>query len=241
VPTLPLSEICFRIFTWVPLRSRVDKLQGTLSVPVLGIRALTHDGTIDSAGSYGFIYESSVAAYGRGLIPKPTDGESFLDLAALKNLQKNGEYADQKAQIRPLRTGQVLAEDEPLLSKNLRFLFEANTAKLNLATENNAKNLESIARTLQISPGSHIRLVGHVEPSMKDKYRKEGGEAKVREVALTAMQLSKDRAAEVSRLLVQKFSIDPSRIQAQGRGWEEPAGDNIAENRRVEMQWFTVE
>jgi len=44
---LSLSEVCFRIFTGIPPRNRVDKLQGSLSVPVLGIRALTHDGTID--------------------------------------------------------------------------------------------------------------------------------------------------------------------------------------------------
>jgi NitT/TauT family transport system substrate-binding protein len=199
------------------------------------------DGTIDSAGSYGFIYESAVAAYGRALIPKPADGDGFVDLTAIKALQRSGAYAEQRARITPIKTVEAQAEDEPLLSKNIRFLFEPNTAKLDLAREDNAKNLESIARTLKISPGSHIRLIGHTEPSLKQKYRNEGGEVLVRKIALTALQLSKDRAAEIGRLLVEKYGVDESRIQKQGRGWDEPASDSIAENRRVEMQWFTIE
>lgn len=199
------------------------------------------DGTIDSAGSYGFIFESAIAAYGRSFIPKPAEGESFLDLSALKALQKKGTYADQKAQITPIRTADALAEDEPLLSKHIRFLFEPNIAKLDVAKEDNAKNLDDIAKALQVSPGSHVKLIGHAEPSLREKYRREGGETLVRKVALTAMQLSKDRAAEVGRLLVEKYGIDSNRIQAIGKGWDEPAGDAVAENRRVEMQWFTVE
>jgi NitT/TauT family transport system substrate-binding protein len=198
------------------------------------------DGTIDSAGSYGFIYESAVAAYGPSIISKPADGDSFLDLAALKALKKSAEYAEQKAQIMPIRSGDTLAEDEPLLSKHIRFLFEANVAKLDLTREDNSKNLESIAKALQVAPGSRVVLVGHAEPSLREKYRREGGEALVRKVALTAMQLSKDRAAEVGKLLCDKYQIDPSRVSTTGKGWDAPAGDVVAENRRVEMQWFPV-
>ncbi len=199
------------------------------------------DGTIDSAGSYGFIFESSVAAYGREMIPRPADSSIFLDLASLRALQKSGAYADQRAEILPIKTVAAPAEDEPLLSKNIRFLFEPNISALDVAKANNTKDLESIAKALQVSPGSRIHLVGHTEPSLKEEYRRKGGETLVRQVALTALQLSKDRAAEVRRLLIEKYHVDASRIDTQGRGWEEPAGDNIAENRRVEMQWFTVE
>jgi NitT/TauT family transport system substrate-binding protein len=222
-------------------QARADEEMAKVHLANLPENLAFFDGTIDSAGSFGFIYESAVAAYGHGIIPKPADGDSFLDLSALRALRKAGAYADQKAQIAPIKTVAEQAEDEPLLSKNIRFYFEPNTAKLDLKPETNLKNLEAIAHALQVSPGSHIRLVGHVEGSLKDKFRKEGGEALVRQVALTALQLSKDRAAEISRLLVEKYSVDPARVQTQGRGWDEPASDNIAENRRVEMQWFTVE
>ena len=31
------------------------------------------------------------------------------------------------------------------------------------------------------------------------------------------------------------------RIEIVGRGWEEPAGPDAEQNRRVEVQWFTLE
>jgi NitT/TauT family transport system substrate-binding protein len=43
--------------------------------------------------------------------------------------------------------------------------------------------------------------------------------------------------------LLAKFpEIDKTRVEAVGRGWEEPTGaTDAAQNRRVEVQWFTVE
>jgi NitT/TauT family transport system substrate-binding protein len=35
--------------------------------------------------------------------------------------------------------------------------------------------------------------------------------------------------------------VDASRIEAVGRGWEEPSGPDSDLNRRVEVQWFTLE
>ena len=58
-------------------------------------------------------------------------------------------------------------------------------------------------------------------------------------MALRAMALSKDRAGEIRKLLVEKFGIDAKRIETVGRGWEETAGPNSDLNRRVEVQWFT--
>ena len=72
-------------------------------------------------------------------------------------------------------------------------------------------------------------------------FRKEGGETYVRTKALQAMELSQKRADEIKRLLVQKHQIDAKRLDAIGRGWEEPAGTDSAQNRRVEVQWFTLE
>jgi NitT/TauT family transport system substrate-binding protein len=57
------------------------------------------------------------------------------------------------------------------------------------------------------------------------------------------MELSRQRALAVSEALSNKFpEIDKARIEAVGRGWEEPtASTDSAQNRRVEVQWFTVE
>ena len=92
-----------------------------------------------------------------------------------------------------------------------------------------------------MSPGSTLLLRGHVDNARVEEFRKIGGDAYVRTHALRAMELSKNRAAEIRRLLVEKFSIDPKRIDIVGRGWEEPAGPNSDQNRRVEVHWFTLE
>jgi NitT/TauT family transport system substrate-binding protein len=94
---------------------------------------------------------------------------------------------------------------------------------------------------VQISPGSTILLRGHVDNAQIEKFRKEGGQAYVNTQALRAMQLSKDRAAEIRRILIEKYQMDGKRIDVVGRGWEEPAGTDSAANRRVEVQWFTIE
>ena len=60
-------------------------------------------------------------------------------------------------------------------------------------------------------------------------------------MALKAMQLSKDRAESVRTEMVKRYQLDPKRIEVIGRGWEEPVGSSGDENRRVEVQWFTVE
>jgi NitT/TauT family transport system substrate-binding protein len=199
-------------------------------------------GSIDSAGSFGGIYQSAVLAYGSDLIRDPPDAGRFTDLAALQTLEKGGIFKDQKIAIAPIRTGATASvEADPLLSKDIRFLFEPNSATLDQANQDNTRNLEAIKRLLQVSPGSTLLLRGHVDNARVDDFRRQGGEAYVRTQALRAMELSKNRAAEIKRLLTERYSIDPKRIDIVGRGWEEPAGPNSDLNRRVEVQWFTVE
>ena len=110
-----------------------------------------------------------------------------------------------------------------------------------MSNQENVKNLEAIKKLVQVSPGSTLLLRGHVDNAMVDEFRKKGGEAYVRSMALRAMSLSKDRAGEIRKLLAEKYSIDVKRIETVGRGWEEPAGPNSDQNRRVEVQWFTIE
>ena len=69
-----------------------------------------------------------------------------------------------------------------------------------------------------------------------------GGEAYVRTQALRAMELSKNRAAEIRQAPPRAATgIDQKRLDVVGRGWEEPAGTDSDLNRRVEVQWFTLE
>jgi NitT/TauT family transport system substrate-binding protein len=199
-------------------------------------------GAIDAAGSFGGIYQSAVLAYGSDIIKDPPDPSRFADVAALQALEKSGLFKDQTVAIAPIRTGGTASvEANPLLSKDIRFLFEPNSADLDMANKENISNLDAIKRLLQVSPGSTLLLRGHVDNARVDEFRKMGGEAYLRTQALKAMELSKNRASEIRRLLIEKYTLDPKRIDIVGRGWEEPAGPNSDLNRRVEVHWFTLE
>lgn len=199
-------------------------------------------GTIDSAGSFGGIFQSSVLAYG-SVIKNPTDPARFVDTSFLDALAKKGLFADQKIAIAPIRTAtQASLEGDPLLSKDIRFFFEANSAALDQDATQNVEYLETIKRFLQVSPGSTVLLRGHVDNARVGEFREQGGDQLVKSMALKAMELSRQRALAVSEALRQRHKeIDASRIEVVGRGWEEPAGTDSEQNRRVEVQWFTLE
>jgi NitT/TauT family transport system substrate-binding protein len=200
-------------------------------------------GTIDSAGSFGGIFQSSVLAYG-SVIKNPADPARFVDTSFLDAIAKRSPFSEQKIAIAPIRTSsQAALEGDPLLSKDIRFFFEPNSSNLDRSAAQNQEYLQTIKRFLQVSPGSTVLLRGHVDNARVNEFRQSGGEQLVQSMALKAMELSRQRAMAVSEALLAKFpEIDKTRVESVGRGWEEPTGatDN-ALNRRVEVQWFTVE
>jgi NitT/TauT family transport system substrate-binding protein len=199
-------------------------------------------GTIDSAGSFGGIFQSSVLAYGE-LLKNPTDAARFADTSALEALTKKGLYPEQRIAIAPIKTAtQASLEGDPLLSKDIRFFFEPNSSVLDKDAKQNLDYLDTIKRFLQVSPGSTVLLRGHVDNARVDEFRQQGGEQLVKSMALKAMELSRQRALAVSEALRDRYKdIDASRVEVVGRGWEEPAGPDSELNRRVEVQWFTLE
>lgn len=200
-----------------------------------------YSGSIDSAGSFSGIFSSALLAYG-SLIDQPTDAERYMDVTHLEALKAAGAFAGQQISIAPIRSAAAGAlEGDPLLTKDIRFLFEPNSAVLQMNDPDNLANLDSIRRLLRVSPGSTILLRGHVDNALVDKFRQQGGEAFVRQMALKAMELSKNRANEIRRVLIEKLEVPAARLETIGRGWEEPAGPDAELNRRVEVQWFTVE
>ena len=227
-------------FKWSPDQARAELAKVHLSN--LPENLAFFRGEIDAAGSFGGIFQSAVYAYGSELIREPADPASFVDLTALQAIDKAGLFKDQKIAIAPIRSGAASSvETDPLLSKDIRFFFQPNSATLDLAQTENLKNLEAIKQLLTVSPGSTVLLRGHVDNAMVEEFRKKGGDAYVRQMALRAVELSRNRAAEIQKLLVQKHAVDPKRVDIVGRGWDEPAGTDADQNRRVEVQWFTLE
>jgi NitT/TauT family transport system substrate-binding protein len=199
-------------------------------------------GTIDSAGSFGGIFQSSVLAYG-SVIKNPTDSSRFLDTKPLDAIAAKNLFADQKIAIAPIKTASTASlEGDPLLSKDIRFFFEPNSTALDKAKAENLEYLDTIKRFLQVSPGSTVLLRGHVDNARVNEFRQQGGEQLVKSMALKAMEMSRQRAATIRDALMERHkNIDASRIETVGRGWEEPSSPNSDLNRRVEVQWFTLE
>ncbi len=235
----PYLAAIAKAFKWAPEKAKEELTRVHLSN--LPENLAFFNGTIDAAGSFGGIYQSSVLAYGK-LITNPVDAERFIDAAALKAAEASGVFTGQKIAIAPIKTGSASAiEGSPLLSKDIRFLFLPNSSALNMDAPENLKYLDTIKGYLQISPGSMVLLRGHTDNSLVSQFRDQGGETLVRNMALKAVELSKARAAEVRKALIERAKIDPKRIENVGRGWEEPTGTDAEKNRRVEVQWFTLE
>jgi len=197
-------------------------------------------GTIDAAGSYGYIYESSVLAYGSDIIPRAPSSERFLALDALASIRTGGAFNSEKAEISPIRSGETNIET-PLLARDIRFLFLANSSALDMTSAKNLEDLKYMATMLQISPGSTLLLRGHVDNSRVPEFQKQGGPQLVQRMAIKAVQLSKERCDAVIKALIGTQQVDASRIEAVGLGWREPLGTDMDQNRRVEVQWFMVE
>jgi NitT/TauT family transport system substrate-binding protein len=200
-------------------------------------------GTIDSAGSFGGIFQSSVLAYG-SVIKNPADPSRFVDTSFLDAIAKRSPFSEQKIAIAPIRTStQAALEGDPLLSKDIRFFFEPNSSNLDRNAPQNQEYLQTIKRFLQVSPGSTVLLRGHVDNARVNEFRQSGGDQLVQSMALKAMELSRQRAISVNDALLAKFpEIGKERVESVGRGWEEPTGaTDSAQNRRVEVQWFTIE
>ena len=233
-------DIVAKAFKWDREQARAELAKVHLSN--LPENMAFFSGAIDAAGSFGGIYQSAIYAYGPQLIRDPVDADRFVDLRHLRALELSGALRDQQIAIKPIRpSGSAAVEGDPVLSKDIRFLFEANSVTLDLNNEENIKNLEVIKKLLQVSPGSTVLLRGHVDSAKVEEFRKTGGEAYVRTMALRAVELSKNRAAEIKRVLIERHHLEPARLDIVGRGWEEPLGPNGEMNRRVEVQWFMIE
>ena len=197
-------DVVARAFKWD--RSKTTKELANVHLSNLPENLAFFSGAMDAAGSFGGIYQSAVLAYGSDVIKDPPDPSRFAELSALQAIEKSGIFKDQTVAIAPIRTTSATSvESDPLLSKDIRFMFEPNEAKLDIANQDNVRSLEAIKRLLQVSPGSTLLLRGHVDNAKVAEFRKTGGEAYVRTQALRAMELSKNRAGEIRRLLIDKL------------------------------------
>jgi flagellar motor protein MotB len=63
----------------------------------------------------------------------------------------------------------------------------------------------------------------------------------VRSQALKAIELSQKRADEIKTVLIEKQHVDAKRTRCRRPRLGRAGGSDSAQNRRVEVQWFTLE
>lgn len=239
------SPLLQKAFSWTP--AQVKSEMAKVHLANLAENLAYFSGAIDAAGSFGGIYQSAVQAYGSELIPDAPPFERFIDAAHLQALQQTGKYAADKINLGPIKsTSNATLESDPLLTKDIRFYFDPNSPTLVQDVNSkdgkaNQASLEDVAKLVRVSPGSTIVLNGHVDNALLGKFTAEGPTV-LNQMRLKAVQLSKDRAQAVKDSLANNFKISADRILADGKGWDKPVSKTQPElNRRVEVQWFTVE
>jgi NitT/TauT family transport system substrate-binding protein len=235
-PTSKLDVIA-KAFKWTPEDAKAELSKVHLA-NVPEARGF-FQGSLTSAGSFGSICSAAHFAYGEDLIGRPTPSDRFLSLAALDALAETEPFKSQQPVILPIGKPTADVEGTPLLSKDIKFFFQPNSDELDMTVESNAKGLEAIKDMLRNSPGSVLNFVGHVDDAKKADFARQGARV-LREMTAAADELSRKRADGVRRKLEQ-MGVEVRRVKTEGRGWREPASKVSEENRRVEVQWFTVE
>ena len=141
----------------------------------------------------------------------------------------NSYFADQENPmlIGPIRIAAGGKDMYDVLATEGRFtaegiLFDVNSANIRMES---AKTLDEIGTMLQEHPDLRLSIEGHTDSDGDDAHN---------------MQLSENRAAAVRDLLIERYDIDPSRLESKGFGETVPVAPNDTEegkqqNRRVEL------
>lgn len=143
-------------------------------------------------------------------------------LMAEREARLEAERRAADAMSRLAELAQVREErDETIITLSGEVLFETGRATLRPEAR---QRLEAVATALRTQPDRRVRIEGHTDSRGSDDDN---------------MELSRQRARAVRQLMVEE-GVDPSRLEAVGRGETEPIADNRspegrANNRRVEI------
>lgn len=187
-----------------------------------------------------------------GLIGTPVRFDEVMDFSVIKKLDAAGKFANQRdeyaATFAPTSYKKVQAE-APILTQTIRINFYPNSSNiyepqhddLDRAIANTLYDpsveatLEKVARLAGQYGRAVIAIVGHSDASMKGKG------VRFEDV----QKLSLERANAVKQALIKKYKFDPNKFIVEGKGWNEPAdpeqADNHALNRRVEVSVYPPE
>jgi len=188
-------------------------------------------------GSFAGIFEEAVHSYGNALVGKSDDPSSFVNTSALESIGKRPEFAAQKISI-TASPGPVSNKRSLVVWKNVKILFDKNQYdRIDKGAGDNAANLEFLSRFVRVSPGSVLRLIGHLD----DSNAKAQGKEWAKKYGPLAVEESIKRAETVKKVLTDEFGLSARQVETDGKGWSQPVGSDPDLNRRVEIQMFSLE
>jgi NitT/TauT family transport system substrate-binding protein len=182
----------------------------------------------------------------------PVSFDKVMDYSVIQKLGDEPKYRSQRDEyevhLTPKTVSQVHAESEEILTNSIVIQFAPNDFNLHKKwnREENGKvvevlydpNVDNVMEEAAKLAGqfgaARIIVEGHTDSSRRGQIP-----------ASAVKELSLSRANAVKEELVNKYKMDPNRINADGKGWDEPADpndpENQAKNRRVEIKVFSAE
>jgi NitT/TauT family transport system substrate-binding protein len=183
---------------------------------------------------------------------QPVSFDKVMDFSIIEKLGREEKYRTQRDEYQmtfaPKAARDVQAESEEILTNTIVIQFFPNSwdlyKKINrdeggavteVLYDPNVDNvLQEVANMAGQFGAARIIIEGHTDSSRRGQVP----ESMVKELSL-------NRANAVRESLVNKFGMDPNRINAAGMGWDRPADsndpENHAKNRRVEIKVYTAE
>jgi NitT/TauT family transport system substrate-binding protein len=178
--------------------------------------------------------------------------DQVMDYSVIQKLGQEEPYKSQKdeyrIQLAPKTVTEIRGAESEILTNTVVIRFAPNSWDLHkmvtrkvdgkdveqLVDPNVDLVLEEIAKLAGQFGAARIIIEGHTDGSMRGQVP-----------ATLVKELALNRANAVKEALVQKYSVDPNRVNADGVGWDRPADaadpDNHAKNRRVEVKVYSAE
>lgn len=189
----------------------------------------------------------------RSVKHRPVPFDQVMDFSIIKKLGKEEKYSssvdEYNVKFAPASTENILAESDEVLTNTVIIHFYPNSWDLKkmVSKDENGKKvdvlydpnvdfvLDKVSELVAQFGAARVIIEGHTDSSMKKELPNDK----------LVKELSGNRAKAVKEALVQKFQIDPDRINTKGAGWDRPYDPqdpmNHAKNRRVEVRIFSAE
>jgi NitT/TauT family transport system substrate-binding protein len=183
---------------------------------------------------------------------RPVPFDQVMDFSVIEKLGSEEKYKSQKDEYKvalpPRTVKQIEAESDEILTNTIVIHFSPNSYNLYLKVQKDVDGkltevpydpnvdlvLKDAGALAKQFGAARIVIEGHTDASRRGEVPEE-----------VVRELSGQRADAVKNALIEKYDLEPSRINAIGYGWERPADpndpDNHAKNRRVEIKVFSAE